>query len=154
MLGSFTDINFNREIVGTTGSVKKNVLKHFDISQEVFFAELDLDVLMRIGKNEKIKITESPKFPEVKRDLSMILDTNVKYSDIRNLAFQSEKKLLKEVTIFDVYEGDKIEQGKKSYALSFILRDDEKTLEDKHIDGVMNKLITVFETKIGAVVRK
>ncbi len=153
LLLNFAEITFNRNAVGIIGSARKNILKHFDISQEVFFAELDFDALMRLA-NEKIKITEAPKFPEVKRDLSMILDTTVKYSDIRNLAFQSEKKLLKDVTIFDVYDGDKVTDGKKSYALSFVLRDDEKTLEDKNIDAVMNKLISVFETKIGAVVRK
>jgi phenylalanyl-tRNA synthetase beta chain len=95
-----------------------------------------------------------PKFPEVRRDLSMLLDRKVAYSELEKIAYASEPKLLRGVNLFDVYEGDKIEAGKKSYAVSFLLRDDEATLQDKQIDGVMDKLMKQFESKLGAVIRK
>jgi phenylalanyl-tRNA synthetase beta chain len=148
------EISYNHKPIGTAGIIKQAVLKQFDLSEEVFYAELNTDALMKLPSHDDLKISEIPKFPEVKRDLSMVVSKDTNYIDIRNLAFQSEKKLLRTVNIFDVYEGEKIEQGKKSYALSFILRDDEKTLEDKQIDSVMNKLIQTFESKIGAIVRK
>jgi phenylalanyl-tRNA synthetase beta chain len=100
-----------------------------------------------------ISYSELPKFPEVRRDLALLVDSAVAFSEIEKIAFESEKRLLKKVGLFDVYEGEKIEQGKKSYAVSFILRDDEKTLTDKEIDKVMQRLITNFEKQIGAKIR-
>ena len=96
---------------------------------------------------------ELPKFPEVKRDLALLLDETVKFEDIEKLSYQTEKKLLKHVGLFDVYEGEKIGKGKKSYALSFILRDEEKTLTDKEIDKCMDRLIIAFNKNLNAQVR-
>lgn len=148
------EVSYNHKRLGLAGIINRSVLKQFDLEDEFFYAELNTDALMKLPSHADFKITEIPKFPEVKRDLSMIVSSETKYTDISNLAFQADKKLLRSVNIFDVYDGDKIEQGKKSYAISFILRDDEKTLEDKQIDSVMNKLIQTFESKMGAVVRK
>lgn len=148
------EISYNHKVIGIVGSIRKSMLKDFDIDNELFFAELNIDVIKLLFKNKVVKLKEIPKFPAVKRDLSMIIDKQTNYADIRNLAFQAEKKLLKEVNIFDVYEGKGIEEGKKSYALSFVLRDDEKTLEEKQIESTMNKLIQTFEIKIGAQIRK
>lgn len=147
-------VSYNHNPIGMAGIIKKSVLKNFDIDQKLFYAELNVDAVSRLFKNPTLKVKEIAKFPTVKRDLSMVIDKNTNYADIRNLAFQSEKKLLKGVNIFDVFEGKGFEEGKKSYALSFVLGDDEKTLEEKQIDGVMNKLIQTFETKIGAQIRK
>lgn len=148
------DVSYNHKSIGKAGMIKRAVTQHFDIQEETFYAELNVDALMKLENYSALKVIEIPKFPEVRRDVSMIVNAETKYIDIRNIAFQVEKKLLRSVNIFDVYEGDSIGPGKKSYALSFILRDDEKTLEDKQIDSVMNKLIQAFESKTGAVVRR
>jgi phenylalanyl-tRNA synthetase beta chain len=108
---------------------------------------------MRMHKKAKTVFRPLPRFPEVKRDLSLMLDRHVKFAQLEELAFRTERRILKEVDLFDVYEGDKIEKGKKSYALSFILLDEEKTLKDKQIDKVMNRIATAFEKELGAVVR-
>jgi len=154
LFADYAEVQVKQIAIGYIGSVKKAVLKNFDIANEVFYAELDMEAIMKRASTMKHDIAAAPKFPEVKRDLSMVLDANVKYSDIKELALKQDKKLLRDVSIFDVYEGDKIEQGKKSYALSFVLRDDESTLTDKQIDGVMAKLESVFEKNLGAVIRR
>ena len=94
-----------------------------------------------------------PKFPEVRRDLALLIDTAISYAQIEELAFQTEKKLLKAVNLFDVYEGEKLEAGKKSYAVSFIIQDENSTLEDKQIEKIMDKLISTFKEKLGAAIR-
>ncbi|MEX0987013.1 MAG: phenylalanine--tRNA ligase subunit beta [Bacteroidales bacterium] len=135
------------------GKVSDSLLKSFDLKQDVYAAELNWDLVLRLHKRTRIKFSPLPKFQEVKRDLSLLLDRKIKFEQMETLAFKSEKKLLKKVDLFDVYEGEKIENGKKSYALSFTLLDEEKTLTDKQIDMVMKKISASFEKELGAVVR-
>ena len=135
------------------GVVKPTILKEFGIKQEVLFADFNWDTILKLTGNKKISVTELQKFPSVKRDLALLLDSKTAFDEVYNLAFQTEKKLLKEVDLFDVYEGDKLPDGKKSYAVSFILQDETKTLADKQIDKIMQKLQQAFEKKLDAVLR-
>ncbi len=135
------------------GVVKHSVLKEFGIKQEVLFADFNWDAILKLVGNKRIKVSDLPKFPAVKRDLALLLDVNTEFKEVYNLAFQSEKKLLKEVDLFDVYEGDKLPEGKKSYAVSFVLQDESKTLADKQIDKIMQKLQQSFEKNLDAVLR-
>ena len=135
------------------GVVKSTILKEFGIKQEVLFADFNWDTILKLVGNKNIKVSENSKFPAVKRDLALLLDTKVPFNEVYNLAFQSEKKLLKEVDLFDVYEGDKLPDGKKSYAVSFLLQDETKTLADKQIDKIMQKLQQTFEKNLEAVLR-
>lgn len=135
------------------GCVNKTVLKNFDLSQTVFYADFDVDLLMRLSSKIKTEFTEIPKFPAVRRDLAMLLDKTVKYKQIEELAFAAERKHLKEVNLFDIYEGDKIAAGKKSYAVSFTLLNEENTLTDKQIESIMEKLITTYKEKLNAELR-
>ncbi|GLB49230.1 phenylalanine--tRNA ligase subunit beta [Neptunitalea lumnitzerae] len=135
------------------GKVKKQVLKALDIKQEVLFADFNWDNILEVAKFNKVQYTDIPKHPEVRRDLALLLDTTVTFEDIYKVAKQSEKALLKEVSLFDVYEGDKLPEGKKSYAISFILQDENKTLTDKQIDKVMTKLQSSFEKQFAATLR-
>ncbi len=136
------------------GQVKKNILKPLDISQPVWYAEINLEELMHLVPVKDKSVPAPPRFPEVRRDLSMVIDREVKYTAIENIAYATEPALLKRVNLFDVYEGEKLGEGKKSYALSFLLSDPDATLQDKQIDVVMNKLMKQFESKLGAVIRK
>ena len=136
------------------GRVSKAALKKLDISTEVFYADFDWDLVLKAIRNNKIAYAEVSKFPAVRRDLSMLLNKEITFNKLKSIAQKTEKNLLKEVNVFDVYEGDKLPVGKKSYALSFILQDEEKTLTDKQIDGIMQKLILNFEKEAGAVIRK
>ena len=135
------------------GVVKKTILKEFGIKQEVLFVDFNWDTVLKITGNKKIKVSELPKFPSVKRDLALLLDAKIEFKEVYNLAFQAEKKLLKEVDLFDVYQGDKLPEGKKSYAVSFLLQDENKTLADKQIDKIMQKLQQTFEKNLNAVLR-
>lgn len=135
------------------GVVKRSVLKEFSIKQEVLFADFNWDTILTFVGNKKIKVSDLPKFPAVKRDLALLLDEKVEFKEIYNLAFQSERKLLKEVDLFDVYEGDNLPEGKKSYAVSFVLQDENKTLNDKQIDKIMQKLQQTFEKNVDAALR-
>ncbi|MDX6746129.1 phenylalanine--tRNA ligase subunit beta [Polaribacter sp. PL03] len=135
------------------GVVKRSLLKEFGIKQEVLFADFNWDTILKLTGNKNVKVTDLPKFPAVKRDLALLLDTKVAFKEIYNLAFQSEKNLLKEVDLFDVYEGDKLPEGKKSYAVSFLIQDETKTLADKQIDKIMQKLQQTFEKNLEAVLR-
>ena len=132
---------------------KSSLLKEFGIKQEVLFADFNWDTILKITGNKNVKVSDLTKFPAVKRDLALLLDTKIEFKEIYNLAFQSEKNLLKEVDLFDVYEGDKLPEGKKSYAVSFLLQDKTKTLEDKQIDKIMQKLQQTFEKNLEAVLR-
>ena len=135
------------------GVVHPNIRKTIDIDQEVYFADLNWNALMKeIGK-QKVSFAEIPKYPEVKRDLAMLLDKAVTFAEIEKIAFDTERKLLKKVTLFDVYEGKNLEAGKKSYAVSFILQDETKTLTDSQIDGIMKKMLSNFESKLDAKLR-
>ncbi|MBR2436389.1 MAG: phenylalanine--tRNA ligase subunit beta [Alistipes sp.] len=136
------------------GVVSPIVRKKFDIKQEVYFAEIDFDQLIKMTKKSKVQFKELSKFPEVKRDLALLVDKCVSFSTLRSIAFGAEKKLLKSVSLFDVYEGDKLPEGKKSYALSFILEDRNQTLTDKQIERSMSNIQTQLEQKAGAEVRK
>jgi phenylalanyl-tRNA synthetase beta chain len=135
------------------GVVKRSLLKEFGIKQEVLFADFNWDTILKITGNKKIKVADLPKFPSVKRDLALLLDVKTAFKEIYNLAFQSEKSLLKEVDLFDVYEGDKLPEGKKSYAVSFLIQDETKTLTDKQIEKIMEKLQQTFEKNLDAVLR-
>ena len=136
------------------GVVSPVVRKKFDIKQEVYFAEIDFDQLIKMTKKAKVQFKELSKFPEVKRDLALLVNKGVTFSQLRSIAFATEKKLLKSVSLFDVYEGDKLPEGKKSYALSFILEDKNQTLTDKQIERTMANIQAQLEQKCGAEVRK
>ncbi len=135
------------------GAVAKANLKKADVDGAVYFAQFDWDLLLKVIKKNKITYKEVSKFPSVRRDLALLLDEGVSFEQLRLIANRTEKKLLKEVGIFDVYKGDKLPEGKKSYALSFVLQDEDKTLTDKQIDGIIQKLIINFEKEVGASVR-
>ncbi len=135
------------------GLVSDRIQKKFDSRNEIFFADISWEHILKHLKYDSVKYKEAPRFPAVRRDLALLLDKNRTFSEIRQIAYNTEKKLLKNISLFDIYEGEKIEQGKKSYAVSFILQDEEKTLTDKVIDGVMQKLIKAFEKELGAVIR-
>lgn len=134
------------------GSIKKTVLKHFDIKQEVFFADFNWSAILKHLSNG-LKFVEIPKYPEVRRDLALLLDEQVEFAKILELAKNTEKVLLKEIDLFDVYQGKNLPAGKKSYAVSFILQDTTKTLTDSQIDKVMSKLTQTFENELGASLR-
>jgi phenylalanyl-tRNA synthetase beta chain len=135
------------------GQIADTVLKQLDIKEPVYFADLNWDVLFNNVDPEQTGFTEIPRFPEVRRDLALLIDQAVTYAEIEKLAFETERKLLKKVNLFDVYEGKNIESGKKSYAISFILQDEEKTLTDKVIDKVMNRLMQVYKEQMNATIR-
>lgn len=136
------------------GSVAKNILKALDISGEVYFADFDWDaVLSLVGSSKDIRFTEVPKFPSVRRDLALVIDKKISYKEVEELAWQTEKNLLREVNLFDVYEGEKLGSDKKSYAVSFILQDFDATLTDVQIEKIMEKLTKVYSEKLGATIR-
>ena len=145
-------IGFGEEVIVELGVVKKSILKHFGIKQEVFFADFNWALILKLITT-KIKYAEIPKYPEVRRDLALLIDQNVTYDSIYNIARQTEKTLLKDINLFDVYEGKNLAEGKKSYALSFIIQDNSKTLTDVQIDKIMSKLQKNFETELGASLR-
>ena len=135
------------------GTISPARLKQFGIKQPVFAAEINWPTLFTLIKRNKIKYSELPKFPEVRRDLALLLDESVSYADLRKSALRVGKKLLKQVGLFDVYRGDKIAEGKKQYALSFVLQDLEKTLTDNDVERVMSKLLATFQNEFGATLR-
>ena len=139
--------------LATFGVVTRKLLKAFDIDNEVYYADLNWKELMEAVKNVKVNYTEISKFPAVKRDLALLLDKKVQFAEIEKIAYETEKKLLKEVSLFDVYEGKNLEAGKKSYAVSFLLQDENQTLNDKMIDKIMSKLVRNLEDKLGAKLR-
>ena len=143
----------NGKQIGFMGIVNGKLLKAFDIDNPVYYADLDWNMLLKLNKQYKPVINDLPKFPEVKRDFALLVDKSVKFADLAKAALAAEKKLLKAVNLFDVYEGKNLEAGKKSYALSFILQDAENTLKDKQIEAIMAKLLKTFEEKFGAKLR-
>ena len=143
----------NGKQIGMMGVVNSKLLKAFDIDNPVYYADLDWSMLLKLNKQYKPVINDLPKFPEVKRDFALLVDKSVKFADLAKAALATEKKLLKAVNLFDVYEGKNLEAGKKSYALSFILQDTENTLKDKQIEAIMTKLQKVFEEKFDAKLR-
>jgi phenylalanyl-tRNA synthetase beta chain len=145
-------LTIGKETIVEFGTVKKSILKHFDIKQEVFYADFDWDRIQKYVSN-KIKFTDIPKYPEVRRDLSLLLDESVTFENIFAIAKQTEKALLKEVSLFDVYQGKNLPEGKKSYAVSFTIQDNSKTLTDTQIEKIMSKLQGNFEKQLGATLR-
>ena len=143
----------NGKHIATIGMLTHKVLKITDIEQEVYYAEFSWDNILKVVKNHTITFTPMPKFPAVKRDLALLLDKKVSFKEVRELAMRTEKNLLKSVNLFDVYEGEKLGTDKKSYAVSFTLQDEEKTLTDKQIDRIMNKLIGTYQHILGAEIR-
>lgn len=143
----------NGKHIVTLGMLSSKVLKTNDVEQEVYYAELSWENILKIIKNHTISYIPMPKFPAVKRDLALLLDKKTTFKEVKDLALRTEKNLLKSVNLFDVYEGEKLGEGKKSYAVSFTLQDDEKTLTDKQIDRIMNKLMGTYKHQLGAEIR-
>lgn len=135
------------------GLVKQSILKHFDIAQDVIYADFNWDAILELIKHNKIKFKAISKYPEVRRDFALLLDDNITFESIHKIAKQTEKQLLRDINLFDVYQGKNLPQGKKSYAVSFTLQDENKTLTDKQIDKIMNKLQSNFERQLGAELR-
>ncbi len=135
------------------GVVRKSVLKHFDISQEVLFADFNWDAVIDLAKTQQNQFSPIPRYPAVRRDFALLLDENVQYEEIEKIALQTEKKLLKEVNLFDVFQGKNLPEGKKSYAVSFTFQDENKTLTDKQVDKMMSKLQYRFEKELHAELR-
>ena len=143
----------NGKAIGYIAIVARPLLKQFDIDQEVYYADLYWKELLKLNKQYKAVINDLPKYPEVKRDFALLVDKTIEFADLARAAFATEKKLLKNVFLFDVYEGKNLEAGKKSYALSFILQDTENTLKDTQIENIMNRLKATFEEKFHATLR-
>ena len=135
------------------GQVSKKIQVKCGIETTVYYAELNWTALMKLVKKSKVLFTPVPKFPSVSRDLALLVDKNVEFEAIEQVAKQTEKKLLKSVELFDVYEGKILPAGKKSYAVNFVLQDDQKTLNDKQIDSIMQKLIQNLKRQLNAELR-
>lgn len=146
-------IVYGKTTLANFGVVKKSILKKFGIVQEVGYADFNWDEILKAVRKNTIKYKEIPKFPEVRRDFALLVDEEVSFEMIHKLARQQEKQLLKEVNLFDVYQGKNLPKGKKSYAISFTIQDNKKTLTDKQIDKIMNKLQQSFEKQLGAELR-
>ena len=153
LLGNAHALHIKGRRCGLLGEVAKPVLKAADVSQPVFFAELDEEALLDACRAQEVGYTEVPRFPSVRRDLSLLLDEGVRFDTLRQLAFTAERKMLKEVGLFDVYQGDKLPAGKKSYAMSFILLDTTKTLTDEQVDKAMGRIRQALEKEVGAELR-
>ena len=145
--------NRGGKLLAEMGVLSKKVQKAFDISNTVFYAELDWTALMKAVRKQKVEFTEISKYPAVSRDLALLLDKSIEFAQIEQIARQSEKRLLRQVELFDVYEGKNLPEGKKSYAVNFILQDPDKTLNDKAIEAVMNKIIQNLKKQLGAELR-
>ncbi len=143
----------SRKLLGTLGRISRDTLKRFDIKQPVFYADLNWTLLLKHYPSKEVQYQEVPRFPEVRRDLALVLRRDVTFAQVEQVALQCEKKLLKSVSLFDVYEGKGIADGFKSYAASFILQDKDKTLNDKQIESAMAKIQKALETQLGAKIR-
>lgn len=141
------------KVIANLGIVSNKILSRFDIEQEVFYAEMNWKTLMKEAARVNVTYSDIAKFPPVRRDLALLVDQSIQFADIEKAAFETDRKLLKSVNLFDVYEGKNLPAGKKSYAISLILQDSEKTLNDKQIDNLMSRFIKTFETKLGASLR-
>ncbi len=156
-----TNGNFNyalqmtsgEKILAQIGSIHKDLMKMTGVKNEVFVADINWDLMIQLVPRHDVQYVPVSKFPSVRRDLALVVDKNIHFDNLKKLAFHTEKKLLKSVGIFDIYEGDKVPEGKKSYALSFILQDSNKTLTDKVIDKTMRRLQQAFEKELGATLR-
>jgi phenylalanyl-tRNA synthetase beta chain len=135
------------------GIVNKTLCKKMNVDQDVLFADFNWDNVLLMASKQRFKLNDIPKYPKVRRDFALLLDENVNFSQIDDIAQKTERKLLKDVSLFDVYEGKNLPNGKKSYAVSFILQDENKTLTDKQVDKIMGKLQHQFENQLGAELR-
>ena len=144
----------NGKTMMSIGKVTPSLLRQFDVRQQVFYADLDWDMMISLSQGGAMLYRDVPKFPEVRRDLALVIEKHVRFADIEKLAFANGRQLLRKVNLFDVYEGEKIGKDKKSYAVSFILQDEHKTLTDKEIDKFMSRLIEVFEHEFNALIRR
>ncbi|MBT8322848.1 MAG: phenylalanine--tRNA ligase subunit beta, partial [Eudoraea sp.] len=153
VLSEGLDCYSGKTLLASLGVVRADILKHFDIKQEVLFADFQWENVSKLAGRKDITYREVPKYPDVKRDFALLLDDEVPFERIRKIAFNTEKKLLKKVNLFDVYTGKNLPKGKKSYAVSFTLQDEQKTLTDKQIDKIMNKLRAQYEKELGAELR-
>ena len=145
--------NRGGKVLAVYGIVSKKLQKAFDIANEVYYADINWKLAMKAIKNNKVSYKEISKFPAVSRDLALLVDKNVEFAAIEEIAYKCEKKLLKEVKLFDVYEGKNLEAGKKSYAVNFTLQDEQKTLNDKQIDAIMNKIVDALTKQLDAKLR-
>ncbi|MBR3115502.1 MAG: phenylalanine--tRNA ligase subunit beta, partial [Bacteroidaceae bacterium] len=143
----------NGKVYATLGVVSPKVLKLVEMKNQVYYADLDWEALMRKSRKNKVSFTEISKYPAVSRDLALLIDKEVSFLQVEAVAYQTERNLLKKIELFDVYEGKNLPAGKKSYAVNFTLQDTEKTLTDKHIEHVMNALIANFKQKLNAELR-
>ena len=146
-------LSIGRDTLVNFGVLKSKIAKHFDINQDVFYADFNWDTIIEVAKRNKIKFTPIPKYPEVRRDFALLLNNDVTFESITKIAKKTEKQLLKDINLFDVYQGKNLPNGKKSYAVSFTFLDENKTLTDKVVDKVMNKLQNNFERELGAELR-
>ena len=146
-------VKTHKRAIGFFGIVSPTICKKFDIDTELFFAEMNWDLLMKESEKQSVRFSEISRFPAVSRDLALLIDKNVTFDQIRQIAVKSEKKLLKQLSLFDVYEGKNLPEGKKSYAVNFLLQDEEKTLNDKQIDNVMQRIQKSLENELGAQLR-
>lgn len=146
-------IGTNNRTFGYFGVVSKAIRKRFDIDTEVFFAEMNWDLLMKESEKQLVQFSEISRYPEVSRDLALLIDENITFAQIEQVALKSERKLLKRVVLFDVYEGENLPEGKKSYAVNFLIQDEEKTLTDKQIDKVMGKIQQNLQKELGTQLR-
>ena len=153
LFGEGLSVELNGKSLLQIGTVSPKIRRRTDVKQEVYYLEMNFEALCKSTKKLKITAEELSKYPEVKRDLALLVDRQTTFAQLREVAFSTERKLLKRVSLFDVYEGDKLPEGKKSYALSFVLEDKSRTLDDKTIERVMANLTRQFEQRCGATVR-
>lgn len=146
-------LRLNDQVIATLGKISDKLCRKYGIRQEIFFADIDWEYLLAVS-SAKVEFHEVPKFPEVRRDLSLVIAKSVSFAEIEQLAYQTERRLLKNMNVFDVYEGESIGNDKKAYAINFTLQDPERTLQDKIIDKTMNRLMQAFEKELNALIRK
>ena len=144
---------YNDKPIADMGRVSKSFMKIFDIEQDVYYAHIEWDTVMKIIRKNRVGFSELPKYPWVRRDLALLIDRGVRFEQVRDIAVKTERHLLRNVDLFDVYESESLGENKKSYAVSFILRDDNNTLTDKNIDKIMNNFVSAFERELGAKIR-
>lgn len=147
------EILIQNKRIGTLGKINEEVIKYFDIKQDCFYAELDYSEIIGLSAEKSILYKELPRYPEVRRDLALLLDKSIRFSEIEKIARKTDKLLIKKIDLFDIYEGENLGKDKKSYAVSFILQDEQKTLTDAEIEMVMEKLAKAFENQLGAQIR-
>ncbi|MEY4594991.1 MAG: hypothetical protein RIQ47_1401, partial [Bacteroidota bacterium] len=153
LLTSGISYSIGERLLVSFGLLKRSYLRKFDITSVTCYADFNWDAIMKSAKKKPVAMVEIPKYPQVRRDLSMLIDESVEFGHIEQAAFKTERKLLRGVQLFDVYQGDKIESGKKSYAVSFLLQDDQQTLTDQQIDKTMERLMAALSKEVGAIIR-